>query len=73
MLQWRGGGVAGVLEPHAAQYYNVPAAATQAIQSPAGGQESLWRKETRGGKGREEEGHEGGSEEKRQKGQSQTS
>lgn len=46
--------MAGVLEPHAAQNYNVPAAATQAIQSPAGGQESLWRKETRGGKGRVE-------------------
>lgn len=52
--------------------YNVPAASTQAIQSPAGGQESLWRKETRwrGGEGKKGERNtwEGG-EESCQKGQ----
>ena len=35
-------------QAHAAWNYNVPAAATQAIQSPAGGQESLWRERGRG-------------------------
>lgn len=50
-LQGRAGGRA--LQAHAAWNYNVPAAATQAIQSPAGGQESLWR-ERGGGGGRRE-------------------
>lgn len=45
----RAGGRAG--QAHAARNYNVPAASTQAIQSPAGGQESLWREEMRGGEG----------------------
>lgn len=56
----RAGGRAG--QAHAARNYNVPAASTQAIQSSAGGQECLWREETRGGAGeeREEEGHGGG-------------
>lgn len=45
-LQGRAGGRAW--QAHAAWNYNVPAAATQAIQSPAGGQESLWRERGRG-------------------------
>ena len=47
---------------HAARNYNVPAAATEAVQSPAGGQEGLRREETRRGDtvggGVREEGHE---------------
>lgn len=62
---WREGRRAG--QAHAAWNYNVPAASTEAIQSPAGGQESLWREDTKGGE-RGGDTWEGG-EDTRQKGQ----